>query len=74
MDPLELDADLPPAARHVAHVLQEAEGPLAAQEIAALTSMPRATVKQALRDLREAGAVDSRPRPTDARGWIYERD
>jgi len=73
MDPLELEADLPPAARYVAHVLQEADDPLDAQEIAQITAMPRGTLKGALRDLREADAVEVHPRLDDTRGWVYER-
>jgi len=71
MDPLELDADVPPSARHVAHVLQEADDPLTANEIAEIAGMPQPTVKHAIRYLREADAIESRPRLTDTRAQVY---
>ncbi len=73
MEPLDLDADVPPAARHVAHVLQEADEPLTASEIATFAGMPQPTVKHAIRYLRDADAIESRPRLTDTRAKVYER-
>ena len=47
MDPLALEADLPPAARHVAHVLQE-RGPCTQPELVEITTLPETTVDDAL--------------------------
>lgn len=71
MNPLTIDADVPPAARHVAHVLQE-EGPLTRRDIIELTGHKERTADQALADLREAGVVSYRKTWCDARCWSYD--
>jgi len=71
MDPLELEADLPPAARHVAHVLQE-RGACTQRELIEMTGSPPRTVAQALQHLQEAGVVESTPRLTDSRAEVYD--
>jgi DNA-binding MarR family transcriptional regulator len=73
MQPLDLDADVPPSARHVAHVLQETDEPLTMNEIAELAGMPQPTVKHAIRYLRDADAIESRPQLADTRAKVYER-
>ena len=73
MNPLELEAELPPAARHVAHVLQE-RGPSTQPELVEVTTLPETTVDDALARLAEEGLVDVTQRWTDARGHRYELD
>lgn len=70
MKPLDLDADLPPSARHVAHVLQE-EGSLTQQEIVELTRHPERTVDDALKRLVDEGFADWRQEWHDARRRRY---
>ncbi len=73
MEPLELDADLPPSCRHVAHVLQE-RGPCTQPELVEITTLPESTVDDALARLAQEGVVDVTQRWTDARGHRYELD
>ncbi|WP_049979378.1 MarR family transcriptional regulator [Halolamina rubra] len=73
MEPLSVDADLPPAARHVAHVLQE-RGPCTQPELVEITTLPETTVDDALARLVEEGLVDVTQRWGDARGHRYELD
>ena len=71
MDPLALEADLPPAARHVAHVLQE-RGPCTQPELVEITTLPETTVDDALARLANEGIVDVTQRWLDARGHRYD--
>jgi len=71
MEPLAIDADLPPSARHVAHALQE-EGPLTQRELIVLTSLPASTVDDALVRLSDQGLLTSRRRLDDNRKQQYE--
>lgn len=71
MDPLTVDVDLPPAARHVAHALQEA-GPCTQPELVELTRIPETTVDDALQRLVDEDLVEPRQRWHDARGRRYE--
>lgn len=73
MEPLTVDADLPPAARHVAHVLQE-RGPCTQPELVEITAAPESTVDDALLRLGEAGLLEGTQRWADARGHRYELD
>jgi len=73
MEPLTVDADLPPAARHVAHVLQEA-GPCTQPELVAVTTLPESTVDDAIQRLVDEDLVESRQRWADARGREYALD
>lgn len=70
MNPLDLDADVPPSARHVAHCLQE-EGPLTHRELVRLTSLPETTVDDALQRLIEEGYITWRKEFFDARSRRY---
>jgi len=70
MDPLELDADVPPSARHVAHVLQE-EGPCSLSDVRRYTSLPKRTATEAIARLEEEGIATSVPRLHDSRGNVY---
>lgn len=72
MEPLELDADLPPSCRHVAHALQEADRPLTQRELTEVTGSPRSTVKQALKRLVDAGEVQRRSQSGDPKTPLYE--
>jgi len=60
MDPLALEADLPPAARHVAHVLQE-RGPCTQPELVEITTLPETTVDDALARLANEGSRRRHP-------------
>ncbi len=71
MEPLDLDADIPPAARHVAHVLQE-RGPCTHPELVDITTLPETTVDDALQRLVEEDIVTPNRRLVDARGRRYE--
>ncbi len=71
MDPLSVDAELPPAARHVAHVLQE-RGPCTQPELVEITTLPETTVDDALARLVDEELVDVTQRWIDARGHRYE--
>lgn len=73
MTPLEIDADLPPSARHVAHALQEA-GPCSQPELIEITTLPKATVDDALQRLVEEELVQPNPRACDGRGRLYRLD
>lgn len=75
MDPLAIDgtADLPPSCRHVAHALQEA-GPLTQPELIELTTLPKATVDDALQRLVNDSLVTPVHRGCDARGRLYRFD
>ena len=73
MNPLELEADLPPAARHVAHVLQE-RGPCTQPELVEVTTLPETTVDDALARLAEEELIDVTQRWLDARGHRYDLD
>lgn len=70
MNPLSIDADLPPAARHVAHCLQE-EGPLTRQELVDMTSLPERTVADALERLVANDLAGYRQEWRDARRRRY---
>lgn len=70
MKPLSVNGNLPPAARHVAHCLQE-EGPLTQQEIRKLTNQPKRTIDSALERLIEEGLVGYRQEWHDARRRRY---
>lgn len=70
MEPLSLDADVPPSARHVAHALQEA-GPCTQPELIELTTLPETTVDDALARLVDADLVRIHPRH-DGRGRTYQ--
>lgn len=70
MNPLELDADLPPSARHVAHALQE-EGPLTRRELIDFTTLPETTIDDALQRLVSEGLVSAQKQWRDARCRRY---
>lgn len=68
---LELDTDVPPSARHVAHVLQEV-GPFTLRELIEYTSSPPATVKNALARLKAEGLISSNKCLDDCRVHSYD--
>lgn len=63
--------DVPPSAKLVYTVLEH-EGPLTQEDIAATSRLPRRTVRDALRRLREQGFVSRSIHIPDARKQIYQ--
>ncbi|MDQ2052942.1 helix-turn-helix domain-containing protein [Natronolimnohabitans sp. A-GB9] len=71
---LEAVEDLTPSAKLVYKVLEHADDPLDQAEIADRTMLPRRTVRGALADLEDVGAVSSKTCLLDARKNIYSLD
>lgn len=65
-------ADLPPSARLIYYALREADSALTRTEIIEDTALHPRTVRDELRELREAGVVESRPSPADPRRRLHQ--
>jgi len=63
---LDVDGDLPPSAKFVAHVLDR-EGDLTVSELREETGLNEGTVRRALAALEETGAVEKDADPRDLR-------
>ncbi|MGY3489251.1 DNA-binding MarR family transcriptional regulator [Bradyrhizobium sp. USDA 4011] len=63
------DADLPPAAYHIIQWLH-AFGPAQASHVADALAMDRSATSRLVRQLKQAGIVESRPDPADKRGVL----
>lgn len=64
--------EMPPSAKLVFRVLDDAEEPLSSDEVSERTLLVRRTVRYALNKLKDAEIVDERRDFTDARRLTYE--
>ncbi|WP_135305096.1 MarR family transcriptional regulator [Haloarcula amylovorans] len=64
-------AELPPSAKLVLKVLENADEKLTQQMLTDETYMPRRTTRHALRELRQAGFVEEEVHFGDARKRLY---
>ena len=62
--------ELPPSAKLVFRVL-EAEGDMTQQQVIEATGLPGRTVRYAVSELEESGAITKRPSLFDARQRVY---
>ncbi|GGM64415.1 DNA-binding MarR family transcriptional regulator [Halarchaeum rubridurum] len=63
--------DLPPASKLVYLTLEDA-APATQRELAEATMLPRRTIRDALRRLRDVDVVEARPNPRDGRMRLYD--
>jgi DNA-binding HxlR family transcriptional regulator len=66
-----LTSDLPPSA-HYAYLLLQVECEVTHEELVEKATLPERTLQRALRQLRDAGLVEKRPYPGDARRSLYD--
>lgn len=70
-DPPDELQPLPPTRNHVYRTLRDLDAPATRAYLCEATGLSERTVERALGDLTDAGLVESRPHPTDARRKSY---
>lgn len=62
--------DLPPSARYVRHVIEE-DGPIRRQDLLDELDLPESTIRYAIGQLKERGAIKTEPVMGDGRQIQY---